>query len=233
MSAASEQFYRGESGQRYQQQKRAVPDEAIPWVARLRAQKLQPLIEPNHTVIEFGVGLGWNLAHLKCARRIGTDLEDFLPPALKETGVQFVARSEDIPSASADVLICHHVLEHVENPVEMLRESFRVLKVGGKLLIFVPYEKERKYRNYDPNEPNHHLFSWNPQTLANLIQTQHFTILQSKIGEFGYDRFAARLALRFHLGHNGFRAFRRLAQLFRPAREVQLIATKPPIREKA
>src|SRR5688572_26094287 len=115
MSATSEQFYRGEAGQRYQQQKRAVPDEAVPWVARLRAEKLQPHINPSDIVVEFGAGLGWNLAHLKCARRIGTDLEDFLPANLKQSGVEFCPRSEDLPSDCAHVVICHHVLEHVEN----------------------------------------------------------------------------------------------------------------------
>lgn len=232
MSAASEQFYRGEAGQRYQQQKRAVPDKAIPWMARLRAEKLQPHINSNDTVVEFGVGLGWNLADLTCARRIGTDLEDFLPSDLKQSGVEFCTRSEDIPSQSANVIICHHVLEHVENPPEMLREARRVLKSDGKLLLFVPYEKESKYRHFDPEEPNHHLYSWNAQTLGNLVQTQQFTLLQSKIGEFGYDRFAAKLALRFYLGENGFRVIRRVAHLLRPGREVRLIATKP-VSEKA
>jgi ubiquinone/menaquinone biosynthesis C-methylase UbiE len=229
MSAAPEQFYRGEAGQRYQQQKRAVPDEAIPWVARLRAEKLQPHINPTDTVVELGVGLGWNLARLKCARRIGTDLEDFLPASLKQGGVEFFQRSEDLQSASTDVVICHHVLEHVEKPPDMLREAHRLLKPGGKLLTFVPYEKEQKYQCFDPKEPNFHLYSWNAQTLGNLLQTQQFTVIQAKIGEFGYDRWASKQALRFHLGENGFRLVRRLAHLLRPAREVRVIAHKTPV----
>lgn len=226
MSGTSEQFYRGEAGQRYQQQKRAVPEGAIPWVARLRAEKLQPHIKPTDTVVEFGAGLGWNLANLNCARRIATDLEDFLPPDLKKSGVEFSPSSETIPTETAHVVVCHHVLEHVESPREMLREAHRILVLGGQLLVFVPYEKELKYRHYDPKEPNHHLFSWNAQTLGNLIATQSFTVQTCHIAEFGYDRFAAKLALRFHLGENTFRALRRVAHLLRAGQEVRLVATK-------
>ncbi len=225
MASSSEEHYRGEAGQRYQQQKRAVPEAAAPWVTKLRAEKFQPFIKQKDTVVEFGVGLGWNLARLQCARRIGTDLENFLPEALK-TEVEFFSSSTEIATGSADVVICHHVLEHVENPPEMLREARRVLKTNGELLAFVPFEKERRYRSFDPAEPNHHLYSWNVQTLGNLVDSQRFEVEKCHLGEFGYDRFAAKLALRFSLGENGFRMSRRLAHWLRPGREVRLVARK-------
>jgi len=228
MANASEQHYSGEAGRRYQQEKRGVPERAIPWVTKLRAEKFQPFITTNDVVVELGVGQGWNLAQLRCAKRIGTDLEDFIPADLKNSGVEFVRHSGSIPDESADVVICHHVLEHVENPPEMLREAKRILKPGGYLLLHVPFEKERKYRRYDPNEPNHHLYSWNVQTLPNLVSTQNLTISKVQLGEFGYDRFAAKFATRFNLGEKTFRFIRGLAHLIRPGREVRLIARKNP-----
>lgn len=226
MASASEEHYRGEAGQRYQQEKRGVPERAIPWVARLRAEKFRPFIKPTDVVVELGVGQGWNLAQLHCAKRIGADLEDFLPIDLKASGVEFVHDSSSIPDESANVIICHHVLEHVENPPEMLREAKRILKRGGYLLLYVPFEKEKRYRRYDPNEPNHHLYSWNVQTLSNLASSQGFQVEKTFLGEFGYDRFASKLALQFRLGETGFHLIRRLAHLLRSGREVRLIARK-------
>ena len=223
---ASEQHYRGDAGRRYQQEKRGVPERAIPWVAKLRAEKFQPLIKPTDVVVEFGVGQGWNLAQLRCAKRIGTDLEDFLPADLKLSGVEFVRDSTSLPNESADVVICHHVLEHVENPPEMLREAKRILKAGGYLLLYVPFEKEHRYRRYDPNEPNYHLYSWNVQTLSNLASSQGFQIEKAILGEFGFDRFASKWALQLGMGESGFRLIRQFAHLLRSGREVRLIARK-------
>jgi hypothetical protein len=70
------------------------------------------------------------------------------------------------------------------------------------------------------------LFSWNVQTLSNLVISQQFMLVDAALGEFGYDRFAAKLAIRMHLGENGFRLLRRLAHLLRHGREVRVVARK-------
>ena len=221
MARESESHYRGEAGRKYQQEKRAVPVAAFPWVCRLRAEKFQPYTKPTDTVVEFGAGLGWNLAELKCARKIATDLENHLEGI---GGVEFVGSSREIPRETADVVICHHVLEHVANPTEMLREARRVLKANGLLILHVPYEIEGRYRAFNPQEPNHHLYSWNVQTLGNLVITESFTLFEAGVKSFGYDRFAANLAVKFGLGELAYRGLRRLALLLRPGYEVKIIA---------
>lgn len=218
----TEQRYAGEAGARYHQGKRAIPAAAVPWVAKLRAAKLQPYIAQDAVVLEVGAGFGWNLAQLKCARRIASDLEDLLPPELKAAGVEFVSKTESLAEGSIDVAICHHVLEHVIAPAEMLAEIRRLLKAGGVLLLFVPYEKERRYLRFDPGEPNHHLYSWNAQTLSNLVTDCGFEVKSAGAGEFGYDRFAASKAF----SETTFRIVRRVAHLFRPGREICVVASK-------
>lgn len=39
----------------------------------------------------------------------------------------------------ADILICSEMIEHVEEPVEVIKEMYRVLKPGGKIFICVPF----------------------------------------------------------------------------------------------
>jgi SAM-dependent methyltransferase len=223
---AAENFYRGEAGRAYQQEKRAVPAEAFPWIGRLRAQKFQSHIEPTDTVLELGAGFGWNLAQLRCARRVATDLEDHLPADLKKSGVEFLRTSTALLPESIDVIICHHVLEHVSAPPSMLAECARLLRPTGRLLLNVPFEKERRYRRFDPAEPNHHLYSWNVQTLGNLLSLHDFQIEQIALQKFGYDRAAAAMALRLKLGEGGFRLIRRFALLLKPAHEIAAVARK-------
>jgi SAM-dependent methyltransferase len=226
MFEATENRYRGSEGRAYQDGKRSVPPQAFRWLARLRAEKFQPYIQRTDEILEIGAGLGWNLAELNCARRVGTDLQDFLAAELKNQGLEFFGSSTELADRSFDVIICHHVLEHVEGPASMLAEIHRVLRVGGKLLLHVPFEKERRYRRFNSAEPNHHLYSWNVQTLGNLVQDAGFQIVSAGVGEFGYDRAAANWALRLHGGEKLFRLLRRVAHLCRPALEVRVVAEK-------
>ena len=78
--------------------------------------------------------------------------------------------------------------------VELATPARRLLRPGGKLLLFVPFERERRYRIYRPDEPNHHLYSWNVQTLGNLMTELGFELLDGKVACFGYDRIAAVIA---------------------------------------
>src|SRR5260221_10870041 len=218
--------YTGAAGKHYHESKRAIPAAAYPWVARLRAEKLAPYLKEKDVVLEYGVGSGWNLAELRCQRKIGFDVAEFLAPGLREHGIEFLNETGSIPSGSIDVVICHHTLEHVLRPPEVLTEIHRLLRAGGKLLMFAPFENERRYRTFNPDEPNHHLYSWNVQTLGNLVQAAGFHLIEGAVARFGYDRFAAFWADRFHLGETGFRFFRNAVHLFRPACEVRVVAER-------
>ena len=218
--------YTGEAGKYYHESKRAIPAAAYPWVSRLRAEKIAPFVTEKDVVLEYGVGYGWNLAELNCQRKIGFDMAEFLASSLREHGIEFVKETTSIPSGSIDVVICHHTLEHVLQPPAVFTEIYRLLRAGGKLLLFVPFEKERRYRSFNPNEPNHHLYSWNVQTLGNLVQTAGFHLIEGRVGRFGYDRFAASWSDRFHLGETGFRFLRNAAHLLKPACEVRVVAER-------
>jgi hypothetical protein len=102
-----------------------------------------------------------------------------------------------------------------------------VLKPTGRLVLHVPWEVERRYRRYDPAEPNHHLYHWNAQNLGNLVTVLGWRIERIGVQTYGYDRFAANGAARWRLGEAGFRLLRRALVLLRPLREVELVAGRP------
>jgi len=216
--------YRGAAGRHYHEVKRGVPPMALPWVLRARAEKLQPLIQPAGVVFEYGTGAGWNLALLRCARRIGMDVAEFLRPEVEAHGIEFVTTTQSFPDAVADVVIGHHALEHVLDPVAALAEMRRLLKQEGRLLLWVPFEDERRHRRFERGEKNHHLYSWNPQTLGNLVEECGFRVQTARLAHYGWERFAAANAVRLGLGERGFRLLHRLLVLLRPLREVHIQA---------
>jgi len=220
------QRYSGEKGRRYHRSKRSIPDSAYQWVAELRAEKIRPFINKTDVVLEYGVGTGWNLAELDCQCKFGFDLSEHLEPVNLSHGIEYVKDIKKIDDASVDVVICHHMLEHTSNPPEILKEIKRILRENGKLLLFVPFEKERRYHHFNPDELNHHLYSWNVQTMGNLLSDIGFTIIQGKVREFGYDRFAAVWAVKLGLGRKGYRLIRKIIHLIKPASEVYIMAKK-------
>jgi SAM-dependent methyltransferase len=225
----AQRHYRGDAGRRYHQIKRGIPEQAIPWVARLRARKFSGLIGANDVVLEYGVGNGWNLAALRCQRKIGFDVADGVEASVCALGIEFVADTNLIAEAVADVVLCHHTLEHILHPPEALKEMGRLLKPQGRLLLYVPLERETRYEHFRRDEPNHHLYSWNVQTLGNLVEETGFKVTEAGSGEFGYTRFAAVWAARLHLGEGGFRFARRFLHTIRPAYEARVIAVKNPL----
>ncbi len=221
---AASTAYVGEAGRAYHEGKRALPEVAVPWVVRARADLFQPFLQPDHSVLEWGCGFGWNLAGLRCARRTGYDVAVQLESVVRAAGIEFVADPTHLPKDAFDVVICHHALEHVPDPLAVLETLRRVLKAGGTLLLAVPFEKERRYRRFDPQEPNHHLFSWNVQTLGNLLGVAGWDLRSLGLRAYGYDRRAALLAVRFRLGERGFRGLRAALRILFPLREVAAVA---------
>jgi len=218
--------YQGDQGRRYHELKRAIPEPAFPWIARLRAEKIAPHVRATDIVLEYGVGLGWNLAGLQCARKVGLDVGEFLEPLVRQRGIEFVTEAAQLPAESVDVVVCHHTLEHAWMPPQVLTEIRRLLRPAGRLLLFVPYEKERRFHRFDPTEPNHHLYSWNVQSLGNLVQDAGFTVQSAGLARFGQERFAANWAVRLGLGETGFRAWRWLANTLKHEFEVRVVAVR-------
>lgn len=217
--------YRGDGAKRYHQ-KHDVPQAAHKWIALSRAQKFSAFIDSDHVVLEYGVGPGWNLSAISCKQRLGYDLSDLYEAQLATNQIRFVADTQSLPDGSIDAIICHHVLEHVSDPVRVLLEIRRLLREKGKLMLVVPYERERKYRHFNNDDPNHHLYSWNVQTLGNLVHDVGFRIHLSAIGRYGYDRFISVWAMRLGIGAAGFKLLKKCALATIPLLEVRVVAVK-------
>jgi SAM-dependent methyltransferase len=225
--SAADRYYRGGGGRAYHDGKRGLPPGALPWVMKLRAEKFQPFVRSEDVVFELGVGSGWNLGHLVCSRKIGCDPAEFLAERLSALGIEFFSDVAKVPSQVADVAICHQTLEHIASPAEALAQLARLLRPSGRLVLHVPWERERRYAQYRSDEPNHHLYNWNSQNLGNLLEVLGFEVQTISVCKYGYDRFAAQLALRLRVGEPGYRFLRRSLIAIRPLLEVRAIARVP------
>jgi SAM-dependent methyltransferase len=65
-------------------------------------------------------------------------------------------RLRALPDASQDFVICSHVLEHVAEPIGLLEEIHRVLRLGGVVLILLP-DRHRTFDRHRDRTPVAHL----------------------------------------------------------------------------
>ena len=214
--------YAGEFGEKYHRA-RQLPKEAQKWISQLRAEKLRKWISPEDRVLEWGVGFGWNLASLNCREKVGFDVAD-VRAEVERKKIRFVADEQELPNGEFDVVLAHQVLEHLTNPFNCLLRCKSLLADRGKLLVFVPLERERKYFKFRTSDRAHHLSSWTPGSLERLIVRSGWKVQESFVQRFRFDRIAALAAWRMNGGASLFRLLRRFAVLLLPEFEICVVA---------
>ena len=103
-------------------------------------------------VLDVGCGNRPYEGLFKNCSYIGLDVENSgRSMALKQPDYFYDGKKIPFKSESFDVLLSTQVLEHVANPPALLNEMFRVLKVGGVLIISLPFvfpEHEQPFDYY-------------------------------------------------------------------------------------
>jgi len=120
------------------------------------------------------------LRALSCASKYGVEVN---PAARDEAALNLhvYADVEDLPEGIIfDVIISHHALEHVDNPLDILRNLRARLKQGGRLIFVVPSEEWHKQKFYRPDDINQHLYTWTPLSLGNLFARAGFRVERSE-----------------------------------------------------
>jgi ubiquinone/menaquinone biosynthesis C-methylase UbiE len=99
-------------------------------------------LRPGHRLLDAGCGryLKFCKEFSSRAHVVGIDLEPTLE--CNNQGEPFGVRGDlnylPFPSNYFDIVICRYVVEHLEDPVQVFREFFRVLRGGGKVVILTP-----------------------------------------------------------------------------------------------
>lgn len=100
-----------------------------------------------------------------------------------ESNYKFDIEKIDLPSESIDIIICYHILEHVENDFKALAELNRILKQDGTCYVQTPFKEGSIYE--DPTIINpadrlkhfgqkDHLRIYSPEGLKNRMNKSGF-----------------------------------------------------------
>ncbi len=107
----------------------------------------------------------------------------------------------DLEPASFDVVTMWHSLEHVHDPVGILREAYQLLAPGGKLIVACPNIDSTSFRWFGPAwfglDLPRHLTHFTPKTMQAAIESTGFMMTSLRlIRHSDWLRSSAKLAVR-------------------------------------
>ena len=221
-----ENRYKGDLGNDYHSDKHLLSDKIKELMYESRSKKFIKHVNPNTVLLEYGVGGGFNLNKLICKEKHGFDIAVSVQEEVEKLGINFIINEKDLKEEYYDVVICNHVLEHVTNPIETLNLIKAKLKKDGQLLLVIPLENQRKFLKFNKEDKDFHLFAWNVQTITYLVTQVGFTCTETKILDYGFDRFSWSLILKYRLPKFLFQSFFKTFNFLRPTQEVFLVLKK-------
>ena len=110
------------------------------WIAAARARLVPEATRADSVLLDLACGGGLLAPHVaaKGHRHVGLDLSPTALPQARDHGVVPVRGDVlRLPFADevADVVVAGEVLEHVQEPLELVSEACRVLRPGGVLVL--------------------------------------------------------------------------------------------------
>lgn len=143
----------------------------------------------NRRALDVGCGIGIMVHYL---RFLGYEAEgveisqwavEYARRELKLSGVrQGTIQDARFPTSSFSLVTLVHVIEHLDDPVPMLREIFRILEPGGIAYVELP-SSERDSSDYGIDD---HFWFYTPQALQRLLCCIGFRDV--RIGEGTFDK---------------------------------------------
>lgn len=219
--------YRGSDGERYFSYQSGANQ-----TKRLETWKFQRYIGPTDTIVDFGCGAGSLLNSLNAETKLGVEVNSVARSAAARQGIETVVSTDAIPEGFADVVISNHALEHTVRPLDELEAIRRILKPNGQLIVCTPFDDWRMHRGFqvDFDDPNHHLYTWSPLLLRNLLLEAGYVVHESRLVRFAWPPLTLQLG---RLPVALFLAAGALAALVRQQRQVIAVASADPCCRKA
>ncbi|MEX2253057.1 MAG: methyltransferase domain-containing protein [Thermoleophilaceae bacterium] len=211
--------YGGSRAERYFAYQRGIGELG----AELNLFKFESHVSPDDAIVDFGCGGGGLLGRLDAASKTGVEVSEPARAQARERGLAVVSSLSELDPESADVAISNHALEHTLSPLDELRGLRRVLRPGGKLVLWLPIDDWRSQRVARP-DPNHHLYTWTPLLLSNILAEAGFEVAECRVVTHAWPPHTERLA---RLPRPLFDLLARVWAVLRRRRQLAAVALVP------
>ena len=175
-----------------------------PFLRKMRTNKILPIIKryPNSKLLDIGCGFNYKfLLEVEPYISEGYGI-DFKVPELKNGKIKTkqIKLNDKLPfhKNSFDFVTMLAVLEHLDHPIEIVKEIERILKPKGKLILTVPSRNSKpvleflayKMKIVNEEEINDHKKYYNYKDLVKLFEeTDKLRIQEHKYFQFYMNNF--------------------------------------------
>jgi len=193
-----------------------------------------PCHQPGGRVLDIGCGSGGYLAFLAS---LGWTCYGVEPAPNSRTYAQEVLGLNVHPgpvaacgfeAGSFDLVTMWHVIEHLPNPLETLREIHRILKPNGVLRLRTPNAESLEARVFRGNwyglDPPRHLYLFSPRIIRTLLESGGFSVPRMS---YHYDPTDFSRSLLYLMEDVGFRRTHRVVSRYIRTIELGLTACLP------
>jgi len=144
-------------------------------------------IMPNSKLLDIGSGSGQFLYEMK---KLGMNVYGVEPGNFnKEDSKKYKLNIKNLnlirakyPKEYFDLITINHVLEHIDNPHEIIIEMKRILKKEGTLIIDIPNTKSAAKKIFCKNwlalDVPRHLFNYSDRNIKFLLEKNGFKVLK-------------------------------------------------------
>jgi len=169
---------------------------ALQWLYGWRMRALRQAVSRTGLALDLGCGDGWMLQSL---RRHGWSVVGIerttqsAAPAAAEHRLPMVVGSLDAirPAPCLDVIIMFHVLEHLADPVTVLRQCAQRLKPDGLLVVSVPNIESWQARCFGRHwfhlDVPRHLFHFSPASVRQVLASAGLEVRCLRFASWEHD----------------------------------------------
>lgn len=153
------------------------------WTVSSKKRLTNQLNKKKGYLLDVGCGAGFFLNHMKengwkCSG-IEADKRS-RNQTIERYGLQIIAPSaiSELESGKYNVITLWHVLEHIHELHSSMKEYFRLLAPGGRLILALPnyrsYDAEFYNENWAAYDVPRHLYHFTPEAVKNLLEKHNF-----------------------------------------------------------
>lgn len=96
------------------------------------------LLTPG-AIVDVGCGPGWLLRELGDEWfRVGVEIDTVAQDELRKHGLDYTTKLHALADCTFDVVVAHHVIEHLTDPIAAIGDMRSILKPGGWLILGTP-----------------------------------------------------------------------------------------------